>query len=56
MRVGLLTRFMGVLGIIVGVLFIIPLGSSLPIVQAFWLCALGALFLGRWPRGCRRRG
>jgi F0F1-type ATP synthase membrane subunit c/vacuolar-type H+-ATPase subunit K len=51
MRVGLLTRFMGVLGIIVGVLFIIPLGSSLPIVQAFWLCALGALFLGKWQRG-----
>jgi MFS family permease len=49
MRVGLLTRFMGVLGIIVGVLFIIPIGSSLPIVQAFWLAALGALFLGRWP-------
>ncbi|MEJ7798165.1 MAG: hypothetical protein WKF42_06670 [Solirubrobacteraceae bacterium] len=51
MRVGLLTRFMGVLGMIVGVLFIIPLGSSLPIVQAFWLCALGALFLGRWHSG-----
>jgi MFS family permease len=51
MRVGLLTRFMGVLGIIVGVLFIIPIGSSLPIVQAFWLVALGALFLGRWPSG-----
>ena len=51
MRVGLLTRFMGVLGIIVGVLFIIPLGSSLPIVQAFWLVALGVLFLGRWPSG-----
>ncbi|MEA2218665.1 MAG: hypothetical protein QOJ35_1291, partial [Solirubrobacteraceae bacterium] len=51
MRVGLLTRFMGVLGIIVGVLFIIPLGSSLPIVQAFWLIALGVLFLGRWPAG-----
>ena len=51
MRVGLLTRFMGVLGIIVGVLFIVPLGSSLPIVQAFWLCALGALFLGYWPSG-----
>jgi hypothetical protein len=51
MRVGLLTRFMGVLGMIVGVLFIIPLGSSLPIVQAFWLIALGALFLGRWPAG-----
>jgi hypothetical protein len=51
MRVGLLTRFMGVLGIIVGVLFIIPVGSSLPIVQAFWLMALGAMFLGRWPPG-----
>jgi MFS family permease len=51
MRVGLLTRFMGVLGILVGVLFIIPIGSSLPIVQAFWLSSLGVLFLGRWPSG-----
>jgi hypothetical protein len=51
MKVGLLTRFMGVLGIIVGGLFIIPLGASLPIVQAFWLVALGALFLGYWPPG-----
>jgi hypothetical protein len=51
MRVGLLTRFMGVLGIIVGVLFIVPIGSPLPIVQAFWLVALGVLFLGRWPSG-----
>ena len=51
MRVGLLTRFMGVLGIIVGGLFIVPLGASLPIVQAFWLIALGALFLGFWPPG-----
>ncbi|HUR84413.1 MAG TPA: hypothetical protein VMY78_03645 [Solirubrobacteraceae bacterium] len=51
MRVGLLTRFMGVLGIIVGALFVIPLGASLPIVQAFWLAALGALFLGYWPPG-----
>jgi hypothetical protein len=51
MRVGLLTRFMGVLGVIVGGLFIIPLGASLPIVQAFWLAAIGALFLGYWPPG-----
>lgn len=49
MRVGLLTRFMGVLGIIVGVLFVIPIGSALPIVQTFWLVALGLLFLHRWP-------
>jgi MFS family permease len=52
MRVGLLTRFMGVLGIIVGVLFVVPLGSaSLPLVQALWFVALGVLFLGRWPGG-----
>jgi hypothetical protein len=51
MRVGLLTRFMGVLGIIVGVLFVIPIGSPLPIVQAFWLMATGLLLAGRWPNG-----
>ena len=50
MRVGLLTRFMGVLAIIVGVLFVIPLGP-LPIVQAFWLGALAPLFAMRWPAG-----
>jgi len=48
MSVGLLTRFMGVLGIIVGVLFILPLGAMLPFVQVFWLIALGALFMGKW--------
>ena len=51
MRAGLLSRFMGVLGIIVGVLFIIPLGSPLPVVQCFWLLALAPLFLGKWPNG-----
>jgi len=51
MRVGLLTRFMGVLGIISGVLFVIPIGGSLQVVQPFWLGALTVLFLGRWPSG-----
>jgi hypothetical protein len=51
MRVGLLTRFMGVLGVIVGILFVFPLESQLPLVKVFWLLALGALFLGRWPGG-----
>lgn len=51
MRAGLLTRFMGTLGIIVGVLFVIPLGSQLPVVQTFWLLAVAALFMGRWPQG-----
>jgi hypothetical protein len=50
MRVGLLTRFMGVLGCIIGALVILPL-APLPILQGFWLAALGALLLGRWPSG-----
>jgi hypothetical protein len=52
MRVGLLTRFLGVLGAIVGALILLgPLsGSPTWIVQAFWLAMLGALLLGRWPR------
>jgi hypothetical protein len=51
MKAGLLTRFMGVLGILVGVLLIFPIGSPIPIVQSFWLGALAVLFLGRWPGG-----
>jgi hypothetical protein len=51
MRVGLLTRFLGILGMLVGVLLVIPVGSPVPIVQAFWLAAIGVLVLGRWPRG-----
>jgi hypothetical protein len=47
MRVGLLTRFMGVLGMISGGLTVF---SSFflfaPFVQAFWLLSLGFLFLG----------
>lgn len=50
MRAGLLTRFMGILGCIIGVLVVIPIGP-LPIIQTFWLGALAALFLGQWPRG-----
>lgn len=51
MRAGLLTRFMGVLGIITGILIVIPVGSPLPIVQTFWFAALAMLFAGRWPSG-----
>jgi hypothetical protein len=50
MRAGLLTRFMGVLGIIVGVTFVLPLDQQ-GIIRVFWLGALGVLLLGRWPRG-----
>jgi hypothetical protein len=48
MRVGLLSRFMGVLGIIVGPAFLFGLA---PLVLTFWLIAIGFLFFGLWPRG-----
>jgi hypothetical protein len=49
MRVGLLSRFMGVLGVIVGVAVapILPIDQQ-GIIRVFWLAALGMLFLGRW--------
>jgi MFS family permease len=55
-RVGLLSQFMGIIGIIVGVILVLGplLGQvlgALPIVQWFFLGALGLLFLGRWPGG-----
>jgi hypothetical protein len=52
MRAGLLSRFMGVLGVILGALFVLPLIAS-PIIQLFWLIALGALFMNIWPGGGR---
>jgi hypothetical protein len=51
MRVGLLTRFMGYLGIFTGVLVLFPIGSPVPVVQAFWLLALAYLLTNRWPSG-----
>ena len=52
MRAGLMSRFMGILGIIVGGLIVLPLlPQGVPIVQIFWLGALGILFLGLWPGG-----
>src|SRR4051794_35573277 len=53
MRSGVLSRFMGIIGIIVGVLLVLPIFGSVPFVQVFWLGALGLLFLGRWPQGGR---
>ena len=50
MRVGLLTRFMGVLGILAGIFLAFPF-FPVPVVQAFWFIALGMMILGRWPAG-----
>ncbi len=51
LRVGLLTKFMGYLGIFVGVLVLFPIGTPVPVVQAFWLLAFAYLLSGRWPTG-----
>ena len=57
MRAGLLSRFMGILGIIVGVLYVIPLlGGGPPIVTIFWTAALAVLFLDRWPKAAALPG
>jgi hypothetical protein len=44
MRVGLLTRFLGILGVVGAVLTVLPL-IPLPLVQTFWLLAVGMLLL-----------
>ncbi len=52
MRVGLLTRWVGVLGIFSGVLIFLPIGgATLEVVPAFWLVAMGLLCAERWPNG-----
>lgn len=50
MRAGLLSRFMGILGVIVAAFNVLNI-FPLPIVQVFWFCALAVLFLDRWPGG-----
>ncbi len=48
MRVGLLTRFMGILGMIAGATFVVPLDQQ-GIIRSFWLGAVGFLIARRWP-------
>ncbi len=50
MRVGLITRWMGILGIFTGLLIFLPIGGAeLQIVPAFWMVMVGILFMGKWP-------
>jgi MFS family permease len=49
MRAGLLSRFLGILGIVIGAL--LPLVGPMPVLLFFWLGALAALFVDRWPGG-----
>ncbi len=50
MRVGLLPRAMGVVGILIGVFTVVPVGFA-PIMMGIWLLALAAIFAGHWPGG-----
>ena len=54
-RAGLLSGFMGITGVIVGGLIVVPFVGRPPIVYFFWAAALGLLYLDRWP-GQRGRG
>lgn len=49
-RAGLLSPFMSILGVLCGILLVLPVLPPV-ILQAFWLGAIGALFLGKWPGG-----
>ncbi len=49
MRVGLLPKVAGYVGVVAAVLFVLPL--PLQLLTALWLVGLGFLLLGRWPGG-----
>jgi len=52
LRVGLLPRWMGMLGMFTGLLIFLPIGGAeLQIVPAFWMVMTGILFIGKWPNG-----
>lgn len=51
MRVGLLPRWMGMLGVLTSLLIILPdIGAELQVIPAFWIVMMGILLLGRWPK------
>jgi hypothetical protein len=51
-RVGLLSPFIGILGVVTGALLVLQIVPLVPvIIEAFWLGALGLLYLGNWPGG-----
>jgi hypothetical protein len=51
LRVGLVARWMGILGIFTGILIFVPLGGAqLEVVPAFWMVMMGILYAGRWPK------
>ena len=52
LRVGLLPRWMGYLGMFTGFLIFAPIGGAvLQLIPAFWLVMMGILLAGRWMGG-----
>lgn len=52
LRVGLFPRWMGILGMLTGLLIFLPIGGAeLQVVPAFWMVMIGVLFIGKWPNG-----
>jgi hypothetical protein len=51
LRVGLLPRWMAILGIFAGLLIFLPdISAELQVIPAFWMVMMGILLLGRWPQ------
>jgi hypothetical protein len=52
LRVGLVPRWMGFLGMFAAILIFLPIGGAeLQLVPAFWIVMMGILYGGRWPGG-----
>ncbi len=50
MRAGLVSTFVGIIGVIGGLLFVLPLGPP-QLLLFFWLVALTVILFDRWPGG-----
>jgi hypothetical protein len=49
-RVGLLPRWMGMVGGVSAVLLLLP-APTLDLIPAFWMVSMGILLIGKWPKG-----
>ena len=51
-RVGLIARWLGMVGMLAAVLIVLPgTSAELQVIPAFWIVMIGVLFLGRWHNG-----
>jgi hypothetical protein len=50
-RVGLLPRWMSILGGFTAVLIFAPISATLQLVPSFWMVMMGLMYVDRWPNG-----